>query len=189
MAAIAEVADEQILEQERPEVADVSRAVDGGTAAVDADVSGFEGLEFTDGSGHGVVKPDRHEPLPGRPPGRATRRRWPRSISLRLRTAQVARGGFDVDGRGFYPEGRRDGLLHRRQELRQPGPGGDDRQIHVCRAHPPLRLLFEIALSRTPLSAPAGVRWSAGKTRPRSPSPAAPSSASATACSATSPSE
>ena len=36
---------------------------------------------------------------------------------------------------------------------------------------------------------PAGVRASAGKRRPRSPSPAAPSSASATAWSATSPSE
>ena len=42
---VAQVADEEVGEQERPEVADVGRAVDRGAAAVDADVAGLERLE------------------------------------------------------------------------------------------------------------------------------------------------
>ena len=41
-AAVAEVADQQVGEQERPEVADVGRAVDRRSAAVDPDVARLE---------------------------------------------------------------------------------------------------------------------------------------------------
>ena len=44
-AAVAQVADEEVGEQERPEVADVGRAVDRRPAAVDPDVAGLERLE------------------------------------------------------------------------------------------------------------------------------------------------
>ena len=44
-AAPAQVADQQVREQERAEVADVRRPVDGGPAAVDADVPGLQRLQ------------------------------------------------------------------------------------------------------------------------------------------------
>ena len=58
--AAAQVADEQVGEQERPEVADVGRAVDRRAAAVDPDVAGLERLERPRLAGQRVVEPEGH---------------------------------------------------------------------------------------------------------------------------------
>ena len=72
-AAPAQVPDEEVGEQERPEVADVGRAVDRRAAGVDPDVAGLERLERRRASPRQrVVEPDRHA---GDPPGAARRRR------------------------------------------------------------------------------------------------------------------
>ena len=79
-AAVAQVADQQVGEQERPEVADVRRAVDRRPAAVDPDVAGLDGLERAELAGQRVLEAD---------PGHAAAPRWrrpgPRSTGRRPR--------------------------------------------------------------------------------------------------------
>ena len=59
-AAVAQVADQEVREQERPEVADVGRAVDRRPAAVDPDVTGLQRLERADLARERVLEADRH---------------------------------------------------------------------------------------------------------------------------------
>src|SRR5256885_2181403 len=59
-APVAKVPDEQVCEEERPEVPDMGRAVDRRPAAVDPHVPGFERIEWPDLARQRVVEPDRH---------------------------------------------------------------------------------------------------------------------------------
>ena len=59
-AAVAQVADQEVREQEGPEVADVGRAVDRRAAAVDPDVAGLERLEGAGLARERVLQADRH---------------------------------------------------------------------------------------------------------------------------------
>ena len=57
-AAVAEIADEQVGEQERPKIADVGRPVDRGAAGVDPDTGRFERDELADLATQGVAEAD-----------------------------------------------------------------------------------------------------------------------------------
>ena len=73
-AAVAQVADEDVGEEEGPEVADVGRAVDRRAAAVDPDVAGLERLERPGLAGHRVLESDRH------PTGPTTATAWAETV-------------------------------------------------------------------------------------------------------------
>ncbi len=98
-AAVTQVADQQVGEQERAEVADVGRAVDGRTAAVDPDVARLERDELARRAGHRVEQPDRHafslrRRVRGREPDDGAGRDRP---ARAFGTFQVAGRGLDVD--------------------------------------------------------------------------------------------
>ena len=185
VAAPAQVADEQVGEQERAEVADVGGTVDGRAARIDTDPVGAQRLERSRLARQRVVEADassdrldRGDDERGdRPPGA-------------LGAVEIAARGLDADGVAVEPEERGDRVAHRVELGAEPRPGGDDRQVHAGRT--PAGGLDPTARPPRParvLAMPRGVRSSAGKTDPRSPSEVAPSSASATAWRTTSPSE
>ena len=174
VAAPAQVPDEQVGEQERAEVADVGRTVDRRAARVDADAV--------------VVERDERSRLARtacRAAGASSSGLDGRDGQRRDRPAgalgavEVAGRGLDVDG---APRRRRAAPRSRRasgRDGRRAAAARDDRQIDGRR--PPAGGLDPPSRPRRASSrcrCPPGVRASAGKSRPRSPSPAAPSSAS-----------
>ena len=116
-AAPAQVADEQVGEQERPEVADVGRPVDRRSAAVDADVAGLERLERLRAAAVSVSC-SRTLICPPRPIGTADRRG-----AEMPRPAPSSPARLPVDALTFDPVGRQ------RQEV-------GDRVAHRRRAEP-----------------------------------------------------
>ena len=141
-AHVAQVADEQVGEQERPEVPDVGRAVDRRAAGVDPDVAGLERHERPGLAGERVVEADGHElgtsplndacPQPVSPDrdGRG-RRDHPSGTG---RALEVAGRGLDADRRDRQSKERRDRLAHRLQVAAKPRPGAGDRQVDRGRA-------------------------------------------------------
>ena len=127
--------------RERSEVADVGRPVDGGTAAVDADVAGLEGHELARRAGHRVeaagssCRRPPAAPRPGRDGARARRWRWPRSTGPSPSgPPRLPVEALTLTAAGSSPRIAGDRLAHLRQQRRQLRPGGDDRQVHVRRA-------------------------------------------------------
>ena len=182
VAAVPQVADQQVDEQERAEIADVRRAVDRRAAAVDPRRCRVEQLErpLLDASVSSSRSVTRG--APGRP--RRGRDRPPGTLVAR----QVAGRGLDAHCRRVEAEQPRDRRSHRVE--RAPNRGRAPTIVtSTRRARKPAA-----ATARRPRAGVAardalGRRAAAGKSRPRSPSAAPPRSASATAWSATSPSE
>ena len=127
--AAAQVADEQVGEQERSEVADVGRAVDRRAAAVDPDVPGLERLERSGLARQRVVEADASSDAAAR---RRRRRRVRREIAAAgaLGAGEVAGRRLDVDrGRRRRRASPAIGAAHRVEADAEPRPGGDDRQV------------------------------------------------------------
>ena len=186
VAAPAQVADEQVGEQERAEVADVGRSVDRRPAGVDPDVVALERLErprsrrsACRAAGRSSARLDgRDGQRRDRPPGA-------------LGAVEVAGRGLDVDRAGLERRGG-SAIAPRIASSRGPSRGGRAtivRSTLAGRQPASARRAHDRREQLGARDARAASRASAGKRRPRSPRPAAPSSASATACSATSPSE
>ena len=186
IAAPAQVPDQQVGEQERAEVADVGRSVDGRSAGVDPDVAVARAAR-TAGSRRSAC----------RAAGRSSRGAPAIAIARALieRPAPSAPSRLPVDAFTLTALGSRPSssaiasrIASRCAAEARPGrrrSSGPRRPAASRR--PPRRRTTPSRSSRwrSPRASPA----SAGKRRPRSPRPAAPSSASHTACSATSPSE
>ena len=128
-AAPSEVADQQVDEEERPEVADVDRGVDRGAAGIDADVALAQRDERPGQAGQGVVQLDRHRRrLDGgdrqgadRPTGALG------SLEIAARCLDVDRGAVQLEQLG-------DRRAHRIEVGAEPRPGGDDRQVDRLRS-------------------------------------------------------
>ena len=185
-AAPAQVADEQVGEQERAEVADVGRPVDRRAARVDADAVVAQ-----------AARAGGSRPTACRAGGPSRRHR----SSVATASAEIAAAGalgavevagrrLDVDRVPVEAEELGDRVAHR-VEVGRPAAAGRRRSSRRRRpaASRRPRPAPTTSASSSVLAMPRGVRPSAGKSRPRSPRPAAPSSASATAWRATSPSE
>ena len=178
MAAPAEVAHEQVGEQEGPEVADVRRAVDGRAARVDPDdvrraaaraagsrrsacrAAGSSLIERASIVASASVEIER--PAPSEP------------SRLPVDALTLTASGVETEGRRdrrrASPRGARRGAAGARRSSGRRRPAASRRRRGAPRPRPAARAL----------STPRGVEASAGNNRPRSPSPAAPSSASAT---------
>ena len=98
-AAPAQVADQEVGEQERPEVADVGRSVDRRAARVDPDPVGPQRDERPGLAGQRVVEADRHRVA--RDHGDGERRDRPAGT---LGAVEVAGRRLDVDGRAVEAE-------------------------------------------------------------------------------------
>ena len=178
-AAIAQVAHEQVGEQERAEVADMGRPIDRRSAGVDPDVAGLERDRARASAAERVEQADAS------------------SAALRaiatadaLDSPAAALPAFEVAGRGLdvdRPSARRRAARRspprissrRRPELR---PGRHDRQVERTRAaRPPRAGARSTTRSSSLLAIPAGVCGPAGNRRPEIAQAAAPRSASATA--------
>ena len=122
-AAVAQVADEQVGEQERPEVADVGRAVDRRAAAVDPDLAGLERLERPQLAGQRVPQPDRSS-LAGRARTRS-RRRAPTIVRPAPSSpGEVAGRRLDVDrAPASSPSSAGDRVAHRVEPVARGGAG------------------------------------------------------------------
>ena len=152
----------------------MGRAVDGRPARVDADSSGVERDERSRLARQRVVQAERHRTAST--VAIAERRDRP---SGALGAVEVAGRRLDVDRGRVEPEEAGDRVAHRVEMGAEPRPGGDDRQIDARRSPAGgLDPAPDVAERGSLLAIRAVVRASAGKRRPRSPSPAAPSSAS-----------
>ena len=129
VAAPAQVADEQVGEQERAEVADVGRSVDGRAARVDTDPVGAQRLERAGLARQRVVQAEAH-----RIASTVAMTSAEIDSSGALGPVEVAARGLDADGVAIEPEERRDRLAHRSEMGAEPRPGGDDGQVHAGRA-------------------------------------------------------
>ena len=122
--AVAQVADEQVGEQERPEVADVGRPVDRRPAAVDADVTRLEGDELA------LLPAQRVEQAEAHRTGTTT-------ATARAATARPAPSSprrFPVEALTFTAAGRiprsvGDRRAHRGSAIAEARPGADDRDV------------------------------------------------------------
>ena len=177
VAAPAQVADEQVGEQERAEVADVGRPVDGRAARVDADPAGARAARTgasprtacrAGGASSGaprrvaIASAEIDRPAPSAPS------RLPvEALTLTAAASSPSRAAI--------------ARAHRLEVGGEPRSRRDDRQVDAGRAPAGgLDPTPDLGASSVALSMPGGVRSSAGKRRPRSPSPAAPRRASAT---------
>ena len=133
-AALAQVADEQVGEQERAEVADVGRAVDGRAAAVDAG-RGRARAARTAGSRPSERVAEAEASSGGLDGRDGLRRDGPAGA---LVAGEVAGRGLDVDRPSV--EARASSAIASRiasSAAAQPGPRADDRQVD--RRGPPAR--------------------------------------------------
>ena len=175
VAAPAQVADEQVGEQERAEVADVGRSVDGRAARVDADpagrAAGRTGASRPTACRAGGGSSDRLDR------GDDERRDRP---ACALGPVEVAGRGLDADGVAdrarAAPRSPRASVRDGRRAAAGPRSRSGPRRRA---ASPAASTRRRTSSTRTVLATPRGVRSSAGKSRPRSPSAVAPSSASA----------
>ena len=125
--AVAQVADEQVREQERAEVADVGGPVDRGAAAVDPDVPGLQRLERADLPGERVLRGGSSCRAPHGGHG-ARRDRPPGALVAR----QIAGGGLHVDRAGLAARATA-AIASRMASSRcaEPGAGADDVDVHA----------------------------------------------------------
>ena len=200
--AIAQVPNEQVVEEKGPEVADVGRSVHGGAAAVDPDMPGLEGYEVASRPGQGVVQPDSHASA-----SPSVVEMWPATAAARSagtsqaiactemdRPAPSAPPRLPVEALTLTAEASMPSAPAIASPIAGSSAARRGRAAVIVRStlaglQPVARTLSATLASRTRLSIPAGVRSSAGNSLPRSPSPAAPRRASATAWRAASPSE
>ena len=127
-AAVAQVADEQVGEQERPEVPDVGRPVDRGAAGVDPDVAGLERLERADLARERVPETEAHAPSPRRGAIVATAA----ADSTRpgaLRAVEVAGRGLHAHLLHGQAQDPGDRAAHRLELVGEPRPRARDREI------------------------------------------------------------
>ena len=131
VAAPAQVADEQVGEQERAEVADVGRAVDGRAARVDTDPVGAQRLERAGLARQRVVQAEAHRI----------------ASTVAMTSAEIARPApsdpsrlpleaLTLTASRSSPRSAGDRVAHRSEMGAEPRPGGDDGQVDAGRAPP-----------------------------------------------------
>ena len=122
------MADEQVGEQERPEVADVGRSVDRRAARVDPDPVVVQRHERARLAGQRVVQLEAHRPAATEAITSAEMLRPAPSGAV-----EVAARRLDVDRRRLESEQGRDRVAHRIEIRPETRPAGDDRQVDARR--------------------------------------------------------
>ena len=134
-AAPAQVAHQQVGEQERPEVAHVGRPVHRRPARVDPDVAGLQRLQRHEVAAERVVQADGHPDLPGSRPGVDDRHgpgADPPAGSFEAR--EVGRRGLHVDPCGGDADRSGDRRGHGLEAAGEARSRADDRQVDRDRA-------------------------------------------------------
>ena len=160
VAPPAQVADEEVGEQERPEVPDVGGPVDRRSARVDADAAVADRVERTGLAGKGVVQLGWSSIDARGPPSRWQRRDRP---ARPLRSVEVAGGRLHVDRAAIEPEAARRSRHASRRGSGQSRPGTDDRHVHAAGRQPAPASRVATSARSSPLAMPRGVAGRPGR--------------------------